>query len=180
MKPKLQVYVLEPIPTLEVGRGPYTSDFLMPTYHVAKRFLYVMEDPYESIAELAYNLKVIFAELYPHLTRPCIDLIQDADGMDLDRNFLVRDVFRDRSVARMILTQPTDKDEQANFRAALALVSRMSAEQALAQGMQFKNAKRHNLTGNFPDEALDDNYEEVIEITARRINQVEKGKHRIV
>ncbi|KAB8283327.1 Cdc14 phosphatase binding protein N-terminus-domain-containing protein [Yarrowia lipolytica] len=165
MKPRLKIFVLEPIPTLEIGGSVYRSDPLRPTHHIAKRFLYLVSDPDETIEELADKLKATFMELYPHHAKPCIDSIQDEAALDLDRRFLLREVFEDNSLVRMVLTQPTDKDELGNYHAAKALAAREAARKAKARA-----EGRLVDEDESSDDDLDDDYEEdIIEIRPRRI-----------
>lgn len=124
-----------------------------------------MDDPRETIQELADNLKDTFMGLYPHHANPVVDVLQDEGALDLDKRFEVRDVFDDNSLVRMVLKVPTDKDELANYYAAKAIAAREAIRKAKARA-----EGRHVEESESSDSDQDDNYEEeIIEVRPRRI-----------
>lgn len=164
MKPRLRIFVLEPIPTLELGGSVFISDEQRPTHHIAKRFLYLVDDPSETIEELADSLSASFIGLYPHHAKPVVEVLQDEGALDLDGRFKVREVFEDNSLVRMVLKVPTDKNELANYHAARAIAARKA--KAKAEGL---SEDEDSDMSESSDSDYNDYEDDVIEIRPRRI-----------
>lgn len=161
--------MLEPIPTLEIGGSVFISDELRPTHHIAKRFLYLVDDPCETIEELADSLSASFIGLYPHHAKPVVEVLQDEGALDLDGRFEVREVFDDNSLVRMVLKVPTDKNELANYHAAKAIAAREAARKAKAKAEGRSEDEESEKSESSGSDCNDDYEDDIIEIRPRRI-----------